>query len=274
MRTRCWSGSDYCGLRSAVRMAADEELTAALREIAELQSALEQCSAAQKRAEEAAERAGSELRDFVYAAGHDLQEPLRAVSSFSQLLQRKYAEDPETSEMTGLIIDGASRATALVQALLAYSRTGNAPQVAMVNLSDALQPALFKLGAEIRASGATISCGELPEVLADEVQLAQVFEQLVKNAIAFRSREPVRIEITAEEASDAHIVSVRDNGKGIEPRFQEFIFLPFKRLHGKEVPGAGLGLAVCRKIIAAHGGRMWVESDGESGSTFKFTLPY
>jgi light-regulated signal transduction histidine kinase (bacteriophytochrome) len=144
----------------------------------------------------------------------------------------------------------------------------------MAPLGSALQPALFKLAVQIRESGAEITCGDLPEVQADDAQLAQVFEQLIKNAIAFRSNEPPRIEITAEEGTDASLVSVRDNGIGIDARFHDFVFSPFKRLHGKEVPGAGLGLAICRKIIGAHGGRIWVESDGTHGSTFKFTVPF
>lgn len=255
-------------------MASQDELAAALRKNAELQKALDESSAAQKRAEEEARHARTELHDFVYAAGHDLQEPLRAITSFAQLVQRKYTDDAETSELTGLIIDGAARATALVQTLLSYSRVGAAPRKRMMPLGVALQPALFQLSASIREAGAEVICGELPEVNADDAQLAQVFERLIKNAIAFRSSEPPRIEITAEEGSDSTVVSVRDNGIGIDPRFHDFVFSPFKRLHGKEVPGAGLGLAVCRKIIAAHGGEIWVESDGKRGSTFKFTMPF
>lgn len=255
-------------------MEEEEELAAALRKNAELRSALEQCSAALRETEEDARQARSELHDFVYAAGHDLQEPLRAVSSFGQLLQRKFVQDAETAELTGLIIDGAARATALVQALLSYSRVGVAPRLTVVPLDAAVQPAVYKLDGRIHESGAEVICGDLPEVHADDAQLAQVFEQLIKNAIAFRSSEKPRIEITAEEASDALLVSVRDNGIGIDPRFHDFVFSPFKRLHGKEVPGAGLGLAICRKIIGAHGGRIWVESDGTQGSTFKFTVPF
>lgn len=253
-------------------MANDEELAAF--ENSELRKALEQCSAAQRKAEDDAQRARGELHDFVYAAGHDLQEPLRAISSFAQLLERRYAGDAEASELTGLIIDGATRATALVQALLTYSRVGNAPRPSMISLNSAIQPALFKLNAMMGDAGAEVVCQELPEVYADEAQLAQVFEQLIKNAILFRSAEAPKIEITAEEGSDAYLVSVRDNGTGIEPRFHEFVFAPFKRLHGKEIPGAGLGLAMCRKIIAAHGGVIRVESDGKHGSAFVFTIPY
>ncbi len=255
-------------------MAAQEEPATVLRENAELRRALERCSASEKRAEEQARQARDELHDFVYAAGHDLQEPLRAVSSFAQLLERRYAGDAEASEFTGLILDAAGRATALVQALLSYSRVGNTPHRTLMPLSAAVQPALFKLSGVIRESGTEVKCGDLPEVNADETQLAQVFEQLVRNAIAFRAREAPSIEITACEGDHAHTISVRDNGIGIDPRFRELVFSPFKRLHGKEVPGAGLGLAICRKIIVAHGGTIWVESDGKQGSTVHFTLPF
>ncbi|HEX3681853.1 MAG TPA: ATP-binding protein [Bryobacteraceae bacterium] len=255
-------------------MPTEAELAQALRETAELKTALEECSSAQNAARAAAEGAVKELHDFVYATSHDLQEPLRAISAYAQLLQRKYAEDAETSELTGFIVHGAKQVTGLLQALLAYSRAGNSPRRSMVKLSSIVQSARYKLNDRIRESGANVVCGDLPEVLADQTQLSQVFEQLFANAVTYRSGEPPVIEITAEEGDEEHTISIRDNGKGIEPRFHEQIFLPFKRLHGKEVPGAGLGLAVCRKIIAAHGGQIWVESSGEQGSSFKFTIPF
>jgi light-regulated signal transduction histidine kinase (bacteriophytochrome) len=255
-------------------MPMEAQLAEALRENAELKKALEECSNARQAAQTTADRAVKELQDFVYATSHDLQEPLRAVSAYAQLLQRKYAEDAETSELTAFIIQGAKRVTSLLQALLAYSRAGNSPQRSMIGLDQIMQSALFKLNDRIRQSGASIACGELPEVLADAVQLGQVLEQLITNALSYSFGEPPRIEITAEEGNEEYTISVRNNGKGIEPRFHDLIFLPFKRLHGKEVPGAGLGLAVCRKIIAAHGGKIWVESDGQQGSTFKFTIPF
>ncbi|HTU46059.1 MAG TPA: ATP-binding protein [Bryobacteraceae bacterium] len=255
-------------------MPTEAQLAEALRENAELRKALEDCSGARHAAQAAAERAVKELQDFVYATSHDLQEPLRAVSAYAQLLQRKYAQDAETSELTAFIIHGAKQVTNLLQALLAYSRAGNSPRRSMVKVSAIIESALFKLNDRIRESGANVQCGELPDVPVDQTQLTQVFEQLIANAITYRSGEQPIIEITAEEADAEYTISIRDNGKGIEPRFHEQIFLPFKRLHGKEVPGAGLGLAVCRKIIAAHGGKIWVESDGERGSKFKFTIPF
>ncbi|MBV9761278.1 MAG: hypothetical protein JO340_12000 [Acidobacteriaceae bacterium] len=255
-------------------MPTEAELADPFRENERLKRALEECSAAQQAAQAEAERAVKELQDFVYAASHDLQEPLRAVSAYAQLLQRKHAEDAETNEFIGFVIRGAQQATSLLQALLAYSRSGSSPHRRMANLGAIAQSALFKLNARVRESEARISFGELPDAPVDQTQIAQVFEQLVTNAIAYRSEEAPVIEISAQEGADAFVVSVSDNGKGIEARFHEQVFLPFKRLHGKEVAGTGLGLAVCRKIIAAHGGRIWVESDGEHGSTFKFTLPY
>lgn len=247
-------------------MSAEDELAFALRANEELRHTLDESQAARERAER-------ELHDFVYAASHDLQEPLRAVCAYGQLLQRRFVDDADISELTGFIVDGASRATALVQALLAYSRAGASPRLETVSLNAPLQTALFKLSRRIRDSGAQVVCAELPEVPVDQAQLAQVFEQLLANAMLFTAGEPPRIEVAAEESGNAVTISVRDNGKGIEPRFHETIFQPFKRLHGKEVPGSGLGLAVCRKIIAAHGGRIWVESDGQHGSTLKFFLP-
>lgn len=255
-------------------MPTEAELADAFRENEQLKRKLDECSAAQRAAQAEAERAVKELQDFVYATSHDLQEPLRAVSAYAQLLQRKHPEDAETSELTGYIMRGAQQATGLVQALLAYSRSGNSPQRRMANLNALLQSALFKLSNRIRESGADIVAGDLPEAAVDQMQLAQVFEHVLANAIAFRSSEAPVIQISAEEGAEAYVISVRDNGRGIEPRFHEQVFLPFKRLHGKEVAGAGLGLAVCRKIVAAHGGRIWVESDGAHGSTFKFTLPF
>ena len=247
-------------------MPAEDELAGALRENADLRHALEDCQAAR----EAAER---ELHDFVYAASHDLQEPLRAVCAYGQILRRKFESDAEIDELTGFIVDGASRAAALVQALLAYSRAGASPRIETIRLESALQTALFKLSKRIRESNAEIIYADLPEVTADELQLGQVFEHLLSNAMLFTADEAPRVQVNAEEAAEAVIISVRDNGKGIDPRFHELIFQPFKRLHGKEVAGVGLGLAVCRKIIAAHGGRIWVESDGQHGSTFKFSVP-
>jgi light-regulated signal transduction histidine kinase (bacteriophytochrome) len=216
-----------------IAMAAEDEVSAGLHGDAELRRALEECRAAR----DAAER---ELHDFVYAASHDLQEPLRAVSAYGQLLQRRLASDAEVSELTSFIVDGASRATALVQALLAYSRAGASPRIQTVSLSSVLQTALFKLSRRIRESGAEIICGELAEVAMDEAQLAQVFEQLLANAMLYTAGDAPRIEITAEESDDAVTVSLRDNGKGIEPRFPALQAAAWERSGGKRAGSRGL----------------------------------
>jgi light-regulated signal transduction histidine kinase (bacteriophytochrome) len=255
-------------------MTTEAQLAQALRDNAELTRKLEACSGAQMTAQSEAQETRKELQDFIYAASHDLQEPLRALSAYAQLLQRKYAGDAETSELTGFIVQGAKQATDLIQALLGYSRAGNSVRRSTVNLGAVIQTALYKVSQQVRESGAKVSCGELPDVSVDQLQMAQVFEHLVRNAIAYRSAEPPNIEISAEEGDEGWTISVRDNGRGIEPRFHEQVFQPFKRLHGKEIAGAGLGLAICRKIVAAHGGGIWVESEGDGGSTVKFTVAF
>jgi light-regulated signal transduction histidine kinase (bacteriophytochrome) len=259
----------------------EDRLVRALSENEALRQSIAECQAAQKKAEQEAERswaaadaAKEELQHFVYAASHDLQEPLRSISSYTQLLQRDYVKDAQAGEFAAFIIDGVNQMNALIRDLLTYSRTGTISKKNTVNLASVVQWAMFKLSNPIKASGAQVSCADLPEVPVDDAQMALVFENLLSNSIKFRSSETPKIEISSEEEEDdAYTIAVRDNGIGIESRFHEQIFLPFKRLHGKNVPGTGLGLAICRKIVAAHGGRIWVESDGKLGSTFKFTLP-
>jgi light-regulated signal transduction histidine kinase (bacteriophytochrome) len=258
----------------------EEQLSEALRENEELKRILEQCDAARQKAFAEAERnaasaqsAIEELQSFVYAASHDLQGPLRAVSTYTELLHRDYAKDTQAGEFIAFILDGVSQMNALIRDLLTYSRTGKSSRRTNFNLTASVHWVILKLAAQIKETKAEVNYTELPEVVADESQMAMLFENLLSNSIKFRSEQPPRIEIMAEEDGDCHVISVRDNGQGIEPRFHEQVFLPFKRLHGKNIPGTGLGLAISRKIIQAHGGRIWVESEGHLGSTFKFTLP-
>ncbi len=244
----------------------EEQLAQALRE---LELAREE--AKQNRA--AADLANEELQQFVYAASHDLQEPLRTVSTYSQLLRREYPDDKQAGEFTAFIDSAAKQMTNLVRDLLAYSRTGGPSRPEMMNVSTAVQRAQLKLADRIREANARVTVSDLPEVFADENQMSQVFEHLIANALAYRGPEPPLIEISSIEGPEFYTITVRDNGPGIEPRFHKQIFLPFKRLHGKYVSGSGLGLTVCRKLVRAHGGDIWVESDGTGGSDFKFTLP-
>lgn len=241
--------------------------------IEEYRAELEHAQKAEKDGREAARLASEELQQFVYAASHDLQEPLRTVSAYAQLLQREYPQDGQAAEFATFIVNGANQMGALVRDLLTYSRIRTEPNQETIRLNAALQRALLTLSGRIRESGAQVTPGELPEVFADEGQIATVFEHLIGNAIRYRSSAPPVIRITADLDADTCIVSVQDNGLGIEPRFHEHVFQAFKRLHGKDLGGTGLGLTMCRKIVRAHGGRIWVESDGQHGSAFKFTLP-
>jgi light-regulated signal transduction histidine kinase (bacteriophytochrome) len=223
--------------------------------------------------EQGLQAAREELRFFVYAAGHDLQQSLRAVTTHAQLLRRECPDSERAREITDVIVAGAAQMNTLVTALVAYSRLTGAPDRRYVPLSVPLDYALYKLSGAIRDAGAEVHKAELPETAADENQMATVFEHLISNSLKFRGTKPPRVEISSEASDDFHAISVRDNGCGIRPEYHEQVFLPFKRLHGREIPGTGLGLALCRKIVRAHEGRIWVESDGASGTTVRFTLP-
>ena len=220
-----------------------------------------------------AQAAQEEMHHFVYAASHDLQQPLRAIGTYAQLLQREYPGDERAREFTGFIVEGAAQMNALLRDLLTYSRTGNTAERSSVKLDACFHWALYTLAKAVTDSGAHVTAGCLPEAYVDEKQIVSVFENLIGNAIKFRGPDPPSVEVSSETAEGCYTISVRDNGVGIEPQYSDRIFEPFKRLHSKEIPGSGIGLAICRKILRAHGGKLWVESDGRSGSVFKFTLP-
>ena len=258
----------------------DEQLESALRENVELKKSLAESMAGQRKAEEELEScahalatAEKELQDFLYAAAHDLKQTLRVISVYTELLQRQYAQDKQATEFTSFIVDGVTEMRTLIESLLTFSRMSAPGRRTTVSLSAVVQWALLNVEASARESGAQITYAELPEVVVDESQMVQVFQNLLSNALKFRREEPPRISVSSEAEPGAYTISVRDNGVGIESQYRDQIFTPFKRLHGREVPGTGLGLALCKRIIEGHGGRIWVESDGRTGSTFKFTLP-
>lgn len=229
-----------------------------------------------KKTEELA-RSNQDLEQFAYVASHDLQEPLRAVAGPLQLLQRRYQGqlDARADEFITHAVDGALRMQKLIDDLLTYSRVGRSGTAfQLTSCAAALDQAQKSLSVVLEESSAQIHRGELPSVLAVPTQLALLFQNLVANAIKFRySDRPVQIDIGAQRREDEWVISVKDNGIGIEPRYFERIFLIFQRLHSRaEYPGTGLGLALCKRIVEQHGGRIWVESIPGSGTTFSFTM--
>ena len=223
-------------------------------------------------------RSNEELQQFAYVSSHDLQEPLRMVASYTQLLAKRYRGrlDSDADEFIAFAVDGCNRMQGLIHDLLAYSRAGtNGKAFCEVSAEDALQGALTNLRITIKQSGAVVSHDSLPAIRTDETQLTQVFQNLVGNAIKYRSAELPRVHISATTNGDNEwIFSVSDNGLGIDPQYFERIFILFQRLHGRtEFEGTGIGLAICKKVVERLGGRIWVESQPEKGSTFYFALP-
>jgi PAS domain S-box-containing protein len=222
-------------------------------------------------------RSNKELEQFAYVASHDLQEPLRMVSSYTQLLERRYKDklDTDANEFIAYAVDGANRMQRLIQDLLVYSRVSSKGKpLTPTDCNAVLGTVRINLSVAIEENNARVTHDELPIVTADDTQLVQVFQNLIGNAIKFHSEEPPRIHVSAEKNKKEWIFSVRDNGKGIDPQYHERIFVIFQRLQGKgEYPGTGIGLAICKRIIERHGGRIWVESEPGEGSTFYFTLP-
>ena len=219
----------------------------------------------------------ADLEQFAYVASHDLAEPLRMVSSYVALLARDYEGrlDDKADKYIHYAVDGAERMHRLIEGLLEYSRVGNHDgEFVDVDCGGVVEEAIQSLSRSISEAGAEVSAGPLPHVYGSPGQLARVFQNLISNALKYRSERPTRIGVSAAE-DDAHWrFSVRDNGIGIEPRHAERIFLIFQRLHGREqYPGTGLGLAISKRIVEGHGGRIWVEPAGDGGSAFQFTLP-
>ncbi len=222
-------------------------------------------------------RSNEELQQFAYVASHDLQEPLRMVASYTQLLERRYRDklDGDGKEFMDFIVDGAARMKQLIEDLLAYSRVGTrARDFREVDSASALAKALANLRAAQDASGAVVTHDALPVVVADASQLTQVFQNLIGNAMKFRGADAPRIHVGAETREHVWVFTVRDNGIGLDPQYADRIFMMFQRLHNKaEYPGTGIGLAICKKIVDRHGGRIWVDSQPGEGSVFGFTLP-
>jgi PAS domain S-box-containing protein len=222
------------------------------------------------------QRSNKDLEQFAYAASHDLQEPLRAVSGCAQLLRDRYEEqlDPMGFELIAHIVEGADRMKTLISDLLTYSRVNNGDPFTNVDTEQVLQDVLALLRDSISESGATICHDRLPTVTGAYSQLRQLFQNLIGNAIKYRAERPLELKISVAEHNSSHWrFSFADNGIGIEPRHLRRIFGIFQRLHTRlEYPGTGIGLALCQKIVTRHGGRLWVDSALGRGATFKFTI--
>ena len=222
-------------------------------------------------------RSNTDLQQFAYVASHDLQEPLRMVASYTQLLEKRYKDklDTDAKEFIQFAVDGALRMQRLINDLLSYSLVGARQKpVKPTDCNSVLGQVITDLSVTIEQNNVIITNDDLPTVMADVSQMQELFKNLVGNAIKFRSEHAPRVHLSAKQKGNKWLFSVQDNGLGIDPQYKDKIFLIFQRLHSKEeYPGTGIGLAICKRIVERHGGKIWVDSNVGKGSTFYFTLP-
>jgi PAS domain S-box-containing protein len=227
-----------------------------------------------ERRQQAEELARSNLRleEFAYLAAHDLLEPLRMISSYTELLVRRTQMDGDARQIAGFIVDGAGRMFTLIDDLLSFASSGIDEPPRCVDLQHAMTVAMENLTPAIQASGAIVTVGQLPLVRGHESHLVRLFQNLLSNALKHRSERPIEIYVTAEGHGPDWVISMRDNGLGIAAENHSLIFMPLTRLANRNIPGTGLGLAVCKRIVEELGGAIWVESELGAGSTFRFTI--
>jgi PAS domain S-box-containing protein len=218
------------------------------------------------------QRSNARLEEFAYTAAHDLREPLRAISACTQMLVEDTPMDAGTRQMAKFIVDGTARMSTLIDDLLSFASTGVREPLRRVDLQNAVRLARENLQLEIKESGARITFDELPAALGNEIHLVRLFQNLIGNSVKYRGRDAPEIHLGAERRGQDWVIRVEDNGVGIARENQSRVFMPFVRLTDREVPGTGLGLAVCRNIVEGLGGTIWVESELGIGSTFSFTL--
>ncbi len=248
---------------------------------AELRREIQERLAAERRLTEKTEalaRSNADLEQFAYVASHDLQEPLRMVSSYVQLFEKRYVGqvDAQADKYIKYAVEGAKRMQSLIAGLLEYSRVGTLDEpLGAVDTGAALDQALSNLRSTLEENGASVTRGPLPTVTGNAGRLAQVFQNLIGNAVKFRHPDHAsEIHVSATPRDREWQFTVRDNGIGIDPKYLDRIFVIFQRLHTRaEYPGTGIGLSICKKVIERHGGRIWVESRPGAGATFHFTLP-
>ncbi len=220
-------------------------------------------------------RSNAELEQFAYVASHDLQEPIRMIISYLQLLEKRYKDklDQEAQDFINYAVDGANRMQTLIYSLLEYSRINRVQPYEYMDLQDTLNEVMQDLAVAISESNAKIEFGSLPVIFGDKVLIGQLFLNLIGNALKFKSDRPVEITITGKRQGNKFLFAVKDNGIGIKKEYNQKIFTIFQRLHSKDkYPGTGIGLAICKKIVERHEGKIWIESEVEKGTTFFFTI--
>jgi PAS domain S-box-containing protein len=242
----------------------------------ELEVRVQERTAELARANEELASSNAELEQFAYVASHDLQEPLRMITSFTQLLVSRYRGnlDTDADEFIHFISDGAKRMSSLINDLLEYSRVGTRGRpLSPTDCSTIFELACNNLRVAIEEAGAIVTTDPLPQVMGDENQLLQLFQNLIGNAVKFRGDQPVKVHVGVKQQKGSWLFRISDNGIGIESQHAERIFIIFQRLHSRsQYPGTGIGLAICKKIVERHGGRIWVESEPGAGATFCFFL--
>jgi PAS domain S-box-containing protein len=270
------SGTNYIsvrGLLSRDRLGKPSTMTGVCFDVTEMKKGTEQVLI---KLNEELLRSNNDLQQFAYVASHDLQEPLRMVSSFTQLLQQRYQDklDNDANEYINYAIEGSKRMYSLLNGLLSYSRINTrGGEFTSVKMNEVVRKVQENLRLIITERDAVIECSELPAVNADENQMIQLLQNLIENSLKF-SREKPHVTIMSKAGGNHHIISVRDQGIGIDPSYHERIFKIFQRLRPSEYSGTGIGLSVCKRIIDRHGGRIWVESKEGQGSTFSFSIPF
>jgi PAS domain S-box-containing protein len=256
------------------RKNAEEELRKYREHLEEL---VEQRTAELKKMADELTRSNKDLKEFAYVVSHDLKEPLQVIKGFLMLFEKRYKDklDEKANEIIRFTVDGAKRMQELIKDLLEYSQVGNrGKEFKPTDCSLILNKAISNLKVSIEESRAVVTHDTLPMVMADAIQLSSLFQNLIGNAIKFHGSEAPMVHISTERKGDEWLFSVRDNGIGIDPKFADRIFAVFQRMHSSdEYPGTGIGLAICKKIVEHHGGRIWVESEPGKGATFYFTIP-